>query len=125
MGEPLSFMNWGFNPKGVKSGDYVYVWNSIYVYEDWYDASLNSPQLFLTLEDALNFWCWQIYLPMIQEAWDGYGEIHEVGEENIHQGTVNFRSPYISPAFNPPTALTEFFQATSPQYWVEPKRPSL
>tara|TARA_R110000824_G_scaffold61931_3_gene164348 strand:+ start:124 stop:717 length:594 start_codon:yes stop_codon:yes gene_type:complete len=105
MGEPLSFMNWGFNPKGMKSGDYVFVYTIVYVYEDWYDVSVPVPQIFGNLEVALTHWCNEVFIPTIQEEWDNVGEIYTDGD-TLNYGNVEFNTGPLG--FEPPFHLVDF-----------------
>lgn len=111
-----SFMNWGFNPKGRSDAeDIIFIYSTMYVYEDWWDTSVHKPGIDWTLEEALNR-IGRIIVWKLEESLDHYWE----GMEDDHFWNpmdYNFRQ---IPPFELKTNYTHYLpQRNYPQYWDE------
>jgi hypothetical protein len=109
-----SFMNWGFNPKGQgDSEDIVFNYSTMFAYEAWWEASLNMPRIYWSLDDALTEIS-NIILRHFEDHFDGQG-INMDDEQFWFLMTYSFRQ---IPDFSVENVYGYYLpQAVYPQYW--------
>lgn len=109
-----SFMNWGFNPKGRRdSEDIVFNYSTMYTYEEWWEASLNMPRIYWSLDDALTEIS-NIILRHFEDHFDGRRiDMHD--EQFWFLMAYSFRQ---IPDFSVEKVYGYYLpQAVYPQYW--------
>ncbi len=109
-----SFINWGFNPQGKRnSEDIIFIYSSLYVYNEWWDSGVEKPRMCWTLEEALT----QIS-NIIQEQVDvNFENGADMDDQNFWL-RMNYDFNQI-PSFEVETTYSHYLpQRNYPQYWV-------
>jgi len=113
MGSADSFMNWGFNPKGQgASEDIIFIYSTMYAYEEWWDATLHRPSIYWSLEEALTQISNIIHMQVL-EHFENHGA--EMDESNFWF-SMDYHFQQI-PAFSLETTYSHYLpQRVYPQY---------
>ena len=111
-----SFMNWGFNPQGKgNSEDIIFIYSTMYTYEEWWESSLNRPVIYWSLEEALTQISNIIHMQVVEHF----------GNHGVDMDDPNFWFPMgyqfrQIPAFEVETTYSYYLpQREYPQYWNE------
>jgi len=109
-----SFMNWGFNPQGKSnSEDIIFICSEMYVYEDWWESSLNRPSVYWSIEEALTQISNIIHMQVVEHFANQGVDM----ENETFWWSMGYLFREI-PAFELKTAYGHYLpQRQYPQYW--------